>query len=68
METRLKIEGMSCGHCVAAVHRALAAVPGVEEVLEVSLERGEARLRGAVDFERLRAAVEAEGYRVVAPG
>ncbi len=68
METKLKIEGMSCGHCVAAVQRALAAVPGVEEVLEVSLERGEARLRGAAPLERLRAAVEAEGYRVVAPG
>lgn len=26
---RLDIAGMSCGHCVAAVERALAAVPGV---------------------------------------
>ncbi|WP_456410769.1 hypothetical protein [Oceanithermus sp.] len=38
---------MSCGHRVAAVQRGLAAVPGVEEVLEVSLER----LRAAVEPE-----------------
>jgi copper chaperone len=28
--TTLKIEGMSCGHCVAAVRAALTDVPGVE--------------------------------------
>jgi mercuric transport protein len=32
----LAIEGMTCGHCVAAVKKALAAVPGVGEV-EVTL-------------------------------
>jgi mercuric ion binding protein len=28
----LAITGMTCGHCVAAVKKALAAVPGVEAV------------------------------------
>ena len=32
----LAITGMTCGHCVAAVKKALAAVPGVETV-EVTL-------------------------------
>ena len=32
----LAITGMTCGHCVAAVKKALAAVPGVEAV-EVTL-------------------------------
>ena len=32
----LAITGMTCGHCVDAVKKALAAVPGVEEV-EVTL-------------------------------
>jgi copper chaperone len=27
----LKIDGMTCGHCVAAVKRALDSVPGVTE-------------------------------------
>ncbi|MHC1715511.1 MAG: cation transporter, partial [Acidaminococcaceae bacterium] len=29
-ETIIKIEGMSCGHCKAAVEKALKAVAGVE--------------------------------------
>jgi copper ion binding protein len=28
----LKVEGMTCGHCVAAVEKAVGAVPGVESV------------------------------------
>ena len=28
-QTILHIEGMSCGHCLNAVNRALSAVPGV---------------------------------------
>jgi copper chaperone CopZ len=32
----LEITGMTCGHCVAAVKKALAAVPGVDSV-EVTL-------------------------------
>jgi copper chaperone CopZ len=32
----LAITGMTCGHCVASVKKALAAVPGVGEV-EVTL-------------------------------
>ena len=59
---RLKIDGMSCGHCVSAVRRALAAVPGVREVIEVNLERGVAQVEGEVEPRRLIEAVEAEGY------
>jgi copper chaperone len=33
---KLSITGMTCGHCVAAVKKALKAVPGVEEA-EVTL-------------------------------
>ena len=29
-ELTLKIDGMSCGHCVGAVTKVLKAVPGVE--------------------------------------
>ena len=32
-ETIIKIEGMSCGHCTAAVEAALKAVPGVQSVV-----------------------------------
>lgn len=61
MNTELKIEGMTCGHCVAAVKRALEAVPGVESA-EVSLAEGRASVRGTAPLEQLSAAVEEEGY------
>ncbi|HGY09640.1 MAG TPA: copper chaperone [Oceanithermus profundus] len=60
---KLKVEGMTCEHCVMAVKKALARVSGVEEVVEVSLERGEARVRGQADPAQLVAAIEEEGYR-----
>jgi len=60
---KLKVEGMTCNHCVMAVKKALAKVDGVEEVVEVSLERGEARVRGQADPAQLVAAIEEEGYR-----
>ena len=59
---KLKIEGMTCGHCVMGVKQALAAVPGVQIPVEVSLERGEAILQGDPDPKALLAAVAEEGY------
>ena len=41
----LKIEGMTCGHCVARVEKALAAVAGVSDV-SVGLESGSAIVEG----------------------
>jgi copper chaperone CopZ len=49
----LAITGMTCGHCVAAVKKALAAVPGVETV-EVTLSPP----RAVVDCDSSRATVE----------
>ncbi len=60
--TKLKIDGMSCEHCVRAVSGALEGVPGVETVVEVSLEKGEARVKGSADAASLIAAIEQEGY------
>ena len=47
METTLKIEGMSCGHCVATVTDVLSEVEGVDEV-NVSLEDNSAIVKGVV--------------------
>ena len=59
---KLKVEGMTCDHCVMAVKKALSRVPGVERA-EVSLERGEALVEGNADPKALIQAVEAEGYQ-----
>ena len=58
----LKIQGMTCGHCVMSVKQALSAVPGVLIPVAVSLERGEAILQGDPDVKALLAAVADEGF------
>lgn len=60
--TDLKVEGMSCNHCVAAVKGALEKVPGVERAL-VDLGTGTAKVFGDADAAALVAAVADEGYR-----
>jgi copper chaperone len=60
--TRLKIEGMTCNHCVMAVRQALEAVPGVRGRVEVSLDPGAATVDGDAPVEALLAAVADEGY------
>lgn len=59
----LKIEGMTCGHCVRAVEEALREIPGVRDV---TVEIGHARVEtdDEVSREQLVSAVEEEEYRV----
>jgi copper chaperone len=59
----LEIGGMSCGHCVAAVKKALEGVPGVGKV-EVTLDPP----RAGVEYDPARATVEALGKAVEAEG
>jgi copper chaperone len=60
---RIKVDGMTCNHCVMAVKKALEQTPGVERVVEVSLDRGEAIVEGRPDPQAVVAAIEEEGYR-----
>ncbi len=60
-EVQLKITGMTCGHCVAAVDKAIRAVPGVQDA-KVDLASGSARVAGSADPQALVEAVKAEGY------
>ena len=59
---QLKITGMTCSHCQAAVKGALEAVEGVEGAT-VDLESGIAQVEGPADLDALIAAVEEEGYQ-----
>lgn len=64
MEKVLMVEGMSCGHCVMAVKRALSEVEGVGAV-DVDLESGRVKVVGdALVDETLKAAVDDAGYDV----
>lgn len=66
MEKTLKVEGMMCGHCEAHVKSALEAIDGVTEA-KVSHESGTAvvTLSKEVADDALKAAVKAEGYKVL---
>lgn len=58
----LNIEGMSCGHCLNAVSRALGTLPGAEVE---SVTMGRARVRydeSATDLGRIERAVTDAGY------
>ena len=59
---KLKIDGMTCSHCVESVTDALSKVPGVEKVVAVSLERKEAEVSGNPQPEQLVRAVQDAGY------
>jgi copper chaperone len=62
----LRIEGMSCDHCVRAVHEALQGVPGVT-VEHVGMGQAEVRYDdGEVTRVQLTTAVEGAGYTVAA--
>ncbi len=59
---KLDITGMTCQHCVKSVREALSDVPGVDRVVDVSLDKGEATVEGSPDPARLIEAVTEEGY------
>jgi len=63
-EAKLKIDGMSCQHCVMAVKKALGAIAGVDSS---DVEVGSAVVKydeGKVTQKDLEAAVEKAGFSV----
>ena len=66
MQKTMKIEGMMCPHCEAAVKKALEALDGVESA-EVSHEAGTAVVAMSADVAdaALKEAVEAKDYKVI---
>jgi copper chaperone CopZ len=65
VDTTIQINGMSCAHCVAAVKKALTAVPGVT-VREVAIGRAVVTLDPAGgSLAAVEAAIDDAGYDVV---
>jgi len=66
MKKVLIVEGMSCGHCKAAVEKALKSVDGVENVVvDLSNKTADVTLTKEVSNETLSKAVTDAGYDVV---
>ncbi len=58
----LKVDGMTCDHCVRAVTEAISGVAGVTGA-DVDLEAGGAMVTGeGIDLEAVVAAITEEGY------
>jgi len=62
----LSVSGMSCEHCVKAVNNALAAIPGVKDIM-VSLKDGKVSfshdpVKAPLDV--IKAAITEEGFQV----
>lgn len=63
MKKTLQIEGMSCGHCVMRVEKALSKVQGVSKV-QVSLSSKTAEVEGDnLETANLIQAVVSSGYQ-----
>lgn len=60
---RLKVSGMTCGHCVRAVAKAVRSVDEGAAV-NVDLGTGEVTVRGKADASAVAAAIETAGYGV----
>lgn len=63
----LKVQGMSCGHCVKAVEGSVGELAGVDHVA-VNLEAGEVTVSfdGAVtNVEAIKETIDDQGYDVL---
>jgi len=66
-ETVLKVEGMSCDHCVKAVQKAVGALPGIENV-SVDLESKTVTVKynpAQSTLDRIKEEVDDQGYDVI---
>ncbi len=67
-EKTLNVEGMSCGHCKAAVEGELNKLSGVQRA-NADVEKGTVEVsydEGTVTTEDLKGAIEEAGYTVAA--
>jgi copper chaperone len=67
-ENTFRVEGMSCGHCKAAVEGGLNELPGVERA-NADVGRGTVEVsydESSVGTEQLIEAIEEAGYTVAA--
>ena len=66
MQTKLKVEGMSCSHCENAVKNAVSAINGVTSV-EVDLKNGFVLITHGENVTEsvIKNKIEEQGYDVV---
>ncbi len=63
MSIVLKVQGMSCGHCVSTISAAVSPLAGVSGV-DVDLAAGQVTVDGTPDVAAVTAVIEDAGYDV----
>lgn len=63
---KFTVEGMTCGHCVRTITGAVRALDP-DAIVHVDVAAGTVAIEGGIDPSLAAAAIESEGYRVVAP-
>lgn len=63
-DIKIKIEGMTCNHCVATVADAAKKINGIDSFI-VKLEENAAYVSGTFDMAKLKNEIESSGYKVV---
>ncbi len=61
-ELRIPVQGMNCNNCVMRLEKALQATQGIDSVF-VTLEPGEAVVRGGVDRKQIVETIQAAGFQ-----
>ncbi|WP_408634116.1 copper chaperone CopZ [Planococcus lenghuensis] len=67
MNETLKVQGMSCGHCVNAVETSVGELQGVSNV-KVDLDKGEVAVaydNSTTSLAEIKETIEDQGYDVV---
>lgn len=67
MNETLKVQGMSCAHCVNAVETSVGELQGVSDV-KVDLGKGEVEVKyddSKTSLQEIQEAIEDQGYSVV---
>lgn len=65
MKKTIAIEGMNCGHCTAAVEKALRATAGVNDVsVDLAAKQAVVDAADSVSDDQLKAAVTGAGFTV----
>lgn len=62
----LKVEGMTCGHCVKAIENSVTAIAGVDNV-QVQLDSGTVNVefnKDVVAVEQITNTIEEQGYTI----
>lgn len=66
VEKTVVIEGMMCAHCERAVKEALEKLPGVISAsADFTAGTAVVKLTAPLDYEVIKTAIEAEGYKVI---